>query len=257
MTVSNTPGAPCWIELYTPDPDAAAAFYGGLFGWTTEGPQAEFGGYALWLREGEPVAGCMRNDGSGQNAWSVYLESRDVDRTTEKVRAAGGQVVYEPMDVGPMGRAAFYVDPAGAAIGAWQPDQHEGFAVRGQVGAPAWFEALSTDYEQSLAFYRDAFDWDVQTMADTEDFRYSTLGAGQAALAGIMDARNFLGDAGSRWQFYVEVPDTDDLVARATSAGAQLTMPVDDSPYGRLAALEDPAGVPFTVLGPNRARTSD
>src|SRR2546430_7568957 len=27
------PGVPCWVETTQPDPDAAAAFYGGLFGW--------------------------------------------------------------------------------------------------------------------------------------------------------------------------------------------------------------------------------
>jgi len=27
------PGVPCWIDSTQPDPDAAVAFYGGLFGW--------------------------------------------------------------------------------------------------------------------------------------------------------------------------------------------------------------------------------
>jgi predicted enzyme related to lactoylglutathione lyase len=29
-------GVPCWIDTAQPDPDAAAAFYGGLFGWEFE-----------------------------------------------------------------------------------------------------------------------------------------------------------------------------------------------------------------------------
>src|SRR5262249_38282769 len=30
------PGVPCWIDTSQPDPDAAVAFYGGLFGWDLE-----------------------------------------------------------------------------------------------------------------------------------------------------------------------------------------------------------------------------
>ena len=27
------PGVPCWVDTSQPDPEAAVAFYGGLFGW--------------------------------------------------------------------------------------------------------------------------------------------------------------------------------------------------------------------------------
>ena len=30
------PGVPCWIDTTQPDPDAAAEFYAGLFGWELE-----------------------------------------------------------------------------------------------------------------------------------------------------------------------------------------------------------------------------
>ena len=29
-------GVPCWVDVGQPDPKAAAAFYGGLFGWELE-----------------------------------------------------------------------------------------------------------------------------------------------------------------------------------------------------------------------------
>lgn len=45
-TRDETPfGAPCWIDLYTSDPDASRSFYGDLFGWTSEDAGEEFGGY--------------------------------------------------------------------------------------------------------------------------------------------------------------------------------------------------------------------
>ena len=45
-TVSDIPiGAPCWIDLFTSDPDRAVAFYGELFGWTAASAGEEYGGY--------------------------------------------------------------------------------------------------------------------------------------------------------------------------------------------------------------------
>jgi predicted enzyme related to lactoylglutathione lyase len=253
MTTSTRPGEPCWVELFTPDTDAAAAFYGGLFGWTATEPDEQFGGYRMFLHGETPVAGLMGNDGSSgtPSAWSVYLDTDDVATTVDKARSAGATVVAEPMQVGDLGRMAVMVDPTGALVGAWQPLSFPGSGVRAEDGAPAWFETLSHDYAKSVAFYTDVFGWDASTMSDTSEFRYTTLGEGDDARAGIMDASGFLGDQPSRWQFYLQVPDTDATVEQALGAGASLVMPVDDTPYGRLALMADPAGVQFCVMGPS------
>jgi predicted enzyme related to lactoylglutathione lyase len=256
MTLSNTPGAPCWIELFTPDPEKSAEFYGRLFGWTVDEPNEEFGGYQQFRHRGEPIAGLMRNDGTmgGPSTWTVYLECPDIEATIAKAQTAGGQVIAGPMQVGPLGHMAVIADPAGAVVGAWQPLEFGGFAARAVVGAPAWFETLSNDYEKSLAFYRDAFDWELSTMSDTPEFRYTTLGENEAAMAGIMDATGLLQGAPSTWQFYIQVADTDATVELALAAGGEQRMPADDSPYGRLALLADPAGVTFAVMGPSSAQ---
>ena len=91
------------------------------------------------------------------------------------------------MDVTQNGRFTMLVDPGGAAIGVWQPRDVSGFGIRGEAGAPAWFELHTRDYDKSVAFYRDVFGWDTHTVGDTDEFRYTTLGEGEAALAGIMD----------------------------------------------------------------------
>jgi len=244
-------GEPCWIELFTPDTDAAAAFYGGLFGWTATDADEAFGGYRQFLRDGVPVAGLMANDGStgSPSTWSVYLAVDDAAATVAKARVAGAEVFAE-MQVGDLGHMAMLRDPAGAMVGAWQALEFAGTGVRAEVGAPAWFETLSKDYETSVGFYTDVFGWDAQTMSDTPDFRYTTLGRDEHARAGIMDAAGMLGDAVSRWQFYLQVADTDATVERAVAAGGTLVVPADETPYGRLAVLLDPAGVQFCLLGP-------
>jgi predicted enzyme related to lactoylglutathione lyase len=254
MTTFTMPGEPCWIELFTRDTDAAAAFYGRLFGWTASESDEAFGGYRMFLRDGQPVAGLMHNDGTmgGSDSWSVYLTTDDAAKTA---RAADSQVVVEPMQVGDLGHMTMVVDPAGAAVGAWQPLSFAGFTRQPGDGAPVWFETLSQDYAKSVAFYTGVFGWEATTMSNTPEFRYTTLGKEDDARAGIMDASGFLGDQPSRWQFYVQVPDTDATVEQAVAAGATLAQPVDDTPYGRIGVLTDPAGVQFHVMGPNQKAT--
>src|SRR4051812_10467403 len=68
-------GAPCWIELFTKDPDTTQSFYNQLFGWTCEDAGQGYGGYFNFSKRGRRVAGGMQNDGSHgtPDGWSVYL----------------------------------------------------------------------------------------------------------------------------------------------------------------------------------------
>ena len=53
------PGVPCWIDTAQPDPDAAVAFYGDLFGWEFEDrmPLDAPGNYFVGRLHGRDVAG--------------------------------------------------------------------------------------------------------------------------------------------------------------------------------------------------------
>lgn len=244
-------GAPCWIDLFSSDTERAKDFYGRLFGWTTMDPGSDYGGYFLFQKEGKVVAGCMANDGEQgtPDTWTVYLTTDDADRTVEAAKANGGQVYVEPMDVTENGRMAMVGDPGGAAIGIWQPRDVQGFELRGEAGAAAWFELHTNAYEPSVGFYRDVFGWDAHTMSDTEEFRYTTLGEGEGALAGIMDATVYR-DASvpSSWEAYFEVEDADAAVAQAVELGAAVEHEPHDTPYGRLVALTDPTGTRFKLV---------
>ena len=242
-------GAPCWIDLYSSDADRAAAFYGALLGWDATDPGPEYGGYRIWQRDGKAVGGCMGNDGAENipDAWTIYLTSDDADRTCELARAHGGQVFMGPMDVTQNGRFAILGDPGGAGVGVWQPREVSGFEVRGEPGAPAWFELHTPAYDAAVAFYRDVFGWDARTMSDTADFPYTTLGEGESALAGIMDASGEPGDRAG-WAVYFEVEDADAACEQVTALGGSVEREPEDTPYGRLASVTDPTGARFRLM---------
>ena len=244
-------GAPCWVDLYTSDTERAQEFYGRLFGWTPLDPGPEYGGYFIFQRDGKAVAGCMGNDGStgAPDAWTIHLHTDDADRTVAAAREHGGQVFVEPMDVTQNGRFAMLADPSGAAIGAWEPREVSGFEISREPGAAAWFELHTNAYDRAVPFYREVFGWDAHTMSDAQEFRYTTLGEGEGALAGIMDATVYRdADVPSHWDVYFEVEDGDASVETAKELGATVVDEPKDTPYGRLATLLDPTGTRFKLI---------
>ena len=244
-------GAPSWIDLYSSDTDKATDFYGQLFGWTTESAGPEFGGYFTFLKDGKHVAGCMHNDGQEgyPDAWTVYLMTDDAGRTAAAAAAKGGRVLLEPMAVAENGVMAMVADPGQATIGVWQPGNQKGFDVRNEVGTAAWFELHTRDYEATVDFYRDVFAWDPHTAGDSPEFRYTTLGRDENALAGIMDATRFMPEgAPAAWSIYFEVDDTDATLEQVAGLGGKILRPAEDTPFGRLAQATDPTGTSFKLV---------
>jgi predicted enzyme related to lactoylglutathione lyase len=244
-------GAPCWIELFSSDTARARAFYGELFGWTSETAGPEYGGYVNFFAHGAPVAGCMANAGQTgvPDAWSTYLAVDDARATTDRALANGGQVIVEPMEVPQLGTMAVITDAGGAVIGMWQPALHTGFQVLAEPGAPSWFELHTREYDKSVAFYREVFGWHTHALGDTPDFRYTTLGEGGDRLAGIMDASGFLLEGvPANWSVYFGVDNTDAALDQIVELGGIVVLPAEDTPYGRLAAAADPTGAVFKLV---------
>lgn len=249
-------GAPCWIDLFSSETDRAAAFYGGVFGWTAESAGEEYGGYVNFFRNGVMIAGMMRNDGSAgmPDAWTTYLSVADAKATAEAAVAAGGQVHLEPMDVMGLGTMGLVADPGGASVGLWQAGSFAGYGLYDEPGTPAWHELHTRDYAAVVEFYRTVFGVAPLSVGDTDEFRYSQLMTGELAYAGVMDGRGFLpGGVPSSWQTYIRVDDVDATIATATGLGGRCTEPAMDTPFGRLAALVDPTGATIKLMTPPAA----
>ena len=246
-------GAPCWIDLITADSDKAKKFYGELFGWTFEsGDPEKYGGYITAVKHGKTVAGLMQKQTSQAgmpDVWTTYLRTIDAAATAEAVKEHGGQIFMEPMEVPQQGHMALFGDATGAAIGAWQPSGMEGYELAAEPGAPAWHELHARDYVKAVKFYQDVFGWETHVMSDSPEFRYTTLGTGDSATAGIMDASDFLpAEVPASWQVYFAVEDTDAAIEKAVAMGAQVVDGPDDSPFGRLATISDPTGARFKIV---------
>jgi predicted enzyme related to lactoylglutathione lyase len=94
------PGEFCWVELASPDVDAAARFYGDLFGWERERYEPDPEGCWYFRRDGKLVAGLEAFRMAGQVPSCLgYVSVDDVTATVGKVRDAGGTALAEPLDV--------------------------------------------------------------------------------------------------------------------------------------------------------------
>jgi predicted enzyme related to lactoylglutathione lyase len=115
----NAPGAMTWNDLVTTDADAAAEFYGGLFGWTAEEiPDAN--GYRV-IRNGERTnGGILPSDPSSGTPpnWMPYFGHEDVDRLLGEVAGLGGTVHNGPVQM-LQGTIAVLGDPQGAVFAVW------------------------------------------------------------------------------------------------------------------------------------------
>jgi predicted enzyme related to lactoylglutathione lyase len=124
----NTSGAMTWNDLITPDPDAAARFYGELLGWTTEEiPDA--GGYRT-IKNGERNnGGMMPLDPETMGAdtppyWMPYFGQEDVNRLVEEIGGLGGRLHNGPVRM-PQGSIAVLADPQGAVFAVWTGEYDE------------------------------------------------------------------------------------------------------------------------------------
>jgi len=123
MDVYKTHGAFSWSELTTGDPEAAAAFYGKLFGWRVETMDMGTGPYHVVKVGDTSVAGIMKTPaetGPMPPAWGCYVTVDNTDATVAQATALGGKIVAPAMDIPGVGRMAVIADPQGAVISVMQ-----------------------------------------------------------------------------------------------------------------------------------------
>ncbi|MFE5796802.1 VOC family protein [Streptomyces sp. NPDC056503] len=249
-----THGSPCWIDLGSPDTDAAAAFYTAVLGWEYHSAGPEGRGYGFFRQDGATVAalGPLTEEGA-RSAWTVYFQTSDADTTQMVAAAEGGRVRLRAMDVMDAGRMAALTDPAGAEFAVWQAGSVRGLDRASSRNTLVWVELHTPDPEAALDFYRSLFEWRWAEMeAPGMTYRVISTAEGDQEDASFGGAAE-LGDSGerTRWIPYFAVEDVDAIADAVTgSGGTALVAPTDVPDVGRLAWFADPSGAEFAVLRP-------
>lgn len=244
----KAPGTPTWTDLTSPDAEAARAFYHAVFGWHYDVGEA-FGGYAT-ARVGErTVAGIVGNQPDMPPmpaAWGLYFATNDINADVARAVELGAQVLYPAMVVGPFGSMATLTDPTGAQFSLWQADQHVGSQVINEPGATAWYELYSPDAKAARDFYMALLGATADPMPG--GLEYYVIKHGEASLCAIMQIDPAWGNLPAQWVNYFAVTNADETVATVLQHGGQIMGPIDESPFGRIAALRDPSGATFKIV---------
>ena len=109
-----------WNELWSSDPAKSVDFYKRHFGWAQEGDMdmGAMGKYQFVQQGGVAIGAIMpKMPDVPASMWNFYIGVDDIDRAAEAVKAGGGQVFQEPMEI-PGGEYALNgADPQGALFG--------------------------------------------------------------------------------------------------------------------------------------------
>jgi predicted enzyme related to lactoylglutathione lyase len=265
------PGVPCWVDTSQPDPDAAVAFYGGVFGWEFEDvmPPGSEGKYFIARLGGGDVAavGSIPEGAPQMASWNTYVWVDSADETAAKVLDAGGKVLMEPFEVMEHGRMAVVADPEGAAFCVWQARQHRGAQVVNEPGSLN-FNGLNTrDAASAKRFYGSVFGW--ETLGAEGGFEMWTLpGYGDHLEKGDPEMRKRIADVGAppgfedvvaslnpiapdqpdvpaHWGVTFAVDDADAIAAKAQELGGTVVVAPFDAPWVRMTVITDPQGATF------------
>jgi len=124
------------FEIPADQPERAAKFYRGLFGWEIsrfEGSSDEREGFEYWMvrtvptdAEGKPTrpgvnGGLLRRMAPGQTPVN-YISVPDVDEFVRKAERLGAKVMMPKQPVPAMGWFAQLTDPEGNVFAIWQTD---------------------------------------------------------------------------------------------------------------------------------------
>ncbi len=261
-------GVPCWVETLQPDPQAALAFYGPLFGWEFVGPGRMPGDppgqYFVARVRGRDVAGIgsvSDRRRAAAPAWMTYVRVDDADEIADRAEKHGGRVLDGPFDVPPAGRMAALADPAGAPFCLWQAGVREGAQLVNEPRAWAMSLLHTSAPDRATDFYGALFGWRAEPFgppaARMALWRLPGYVGGEPEQPVPRDVVAVMvgGDGGParamemqpHWSVGFWIDDADAAAARAARLGGKVIVPPHDVPGFRTAVLADPRGAAFSV----------
>jgi predicted enzyme related to lactoylglutathione lyase len=252
MLDAGTHGVVNWVDLSTPDVEAAVDFYGPLFGWSIEKTTTPMGEYFVGSAQGREVAGMMAQDPEIVGApamWTTFVFVDDIDVSVEAVLEHGGNVLTAPFEIPGDARVAVVADPTGAMFAVITGPRPDAPYFGDEEGAVCWVELLTRDPAAAEAFYAGVFGWKAETqiMGGTA---YTTFSLGEDRVAGMMMMPDEVpSDAPAHWSVYFATKDCAHVESRAVELGGEILVPRTQVGVGTFAFLSDPLGAKFGIMG--------
>ena len=258
MPVRNdfAPGEFCWVDFNTHDLEAAAAWYGTLFGWSHVLMDAPEGSppYAFFMKGEAGVGGIgqMTDEMKAQGIppmWNSYINSADCAATEARVKDIGGTVTVPTMEVPGHGKLAFFLDPEGASFAAWQSTNSEGPGLLvNEPGGVCWNELMTRDSAKASEFYGKLIGWEFAAMP-MGDVDYTLIKNGGKDAGGLMPmAGPQWENVPAHWMVYFAVADCEATAAKAEETGGKVIVPPTEIPVGKFSCLMDPQGGAFSII---------
>jgi predicted enzyme related to lactoylglutathione lyase len=102
----------CAIEMYAADGAAAARFFRDLFGWGSLETMPQY----MSFDPGAGIGGVFQSH-TPANPAVAYISMPDVRATIDRIAAAGGRPMGEPMAVPGLATFGYFADPSGTMMG--------------------------------------------------------------------------------------------------------------------------------------------
>jgi predicted enzyme related to lactoylglutathione lyase len=199
-------------------------------------------------------------------AWTTYVWVEDAEAIVRRAIEAGGSVLKDLFESLDGGRIAVLADPAGAALGIWQPGEHKGAQLVNEPSAWSMSRLSTDDPEGAKRFYAEVFGWETESFAvgDAEMTLWKVPGyvGGEPQQPVSREVIATMGPAGENgeappdWGVDFWIADVDAAVGRAAERGARiLAGPYEILGVGmRRADLVDPQGANLSLTQPPRLR---
>jgi predicted enzyme related to lactoylglutathione lyase len=154
------------------------------------------------------------------------------------------------MDVFEHGRLAAFLDPEGAPFAVWQPKQHVGATVVGEMNTVCWSELATRDVDKAAAFYKGLFGWSTKDSTGQPVKYVEFTPEGDAMpTGGLLQMNEQWEGMPAHWGIYFRVSDCDTAAAQVQQLGGKICHGPFDAPnVGRMAVCNDPQGAVFSII---------
>jgi predicted enzyme related to lactoylglutathione lyase len=115
-----------------------------------------------------------------------------------------------------------------------------------EAGAMTWREVNTPDAAKARDFYGKVFGLEARKLEG--QMEYWTLHKGDTTVGGVLQMTKEWAGVPPHWMNYFAVPDADAAAKKIAELGGKVSVPPFDTPYGRIAVVNDPTGAVFSVV---------